>query len=65
MLGALRYKPHPSHLAVDQSIEVAEKVGAEQTFFVHMSHDIGLHAEVCAALPQGMTLAYDTLVYEW
>jgi phosphoribosyl 1,2-cyclic phosphate phosphodiesterase len=50
---------------VEQSIEVARKVGAEQTFFVHMSHDIGLHAEVCAALPQGMTLAYDTLVYEW
>lgn len=65
VLGALRYKPHPSHLSVEQSIDVARKVGAEQTFFVHMSHDIGLHAEVCAALPQGMTLAYDTLVYEW
>ena len=50
---------------MEQSIEVARKVGAEQTFFVHMSHDIGLHAEVCAVLPQGMTLAYDTLVYEW
>lgn len=65
VLGALRYKPHPSHLSVEESIEVARRVGAEKTFFVHMSHDIGLHAEVCASLPEGMTLAYDALTYEW
>ncbi|MEN9318282.1 MAG: hypothetical protein RL712_852 [Bacteroidota bacterium] len=29
-----------------------------------MSHQIGLHDEVCAELPEGIDLAYDGLVVE-
>jgi phosphoribosyl 1,2-cyclic phosphate phosphodiesterase len=36
-------------------------LGAKQTYFTHMSHQIGLHEDVCAELPEGIDLAYDGL----
>jgi phosphoribosyl 1,2-cyclic phosphate phosphodiesterase len=39
-------------------------MGAEQTWFTHMSHQIGFHEEVNAELPANMKLAYDGLVLE-
>jgi phosphoribosyl 1,2-cyclic phosphate phosphodiesterase len=40
---------------------IAQKVGARQTYFTHMSHQIGFHDEVCDELPEGIDLAYDGL----
>ncbi len=60
VLDALRYKPHPAHFSIDQAIEVAQRIGAGETYFVHMTHDI-LHEEVEARLPEGIHLAYDML----
>jgi phosphoribosyl 1,2-cyclic phosphate phosphodiesterase len=39
-------------------------VGAKQTWFIHMSHQIGLHAEVEKVLPPNEHLAYDGLQIE-
>lgn len=61
ILDMLRYRAHPTHLTVDQAIDVAERIGAEQTWFTHMTHDIR-HAELDPELPEGMALAYDGLV---
>jgi phosphoribosyl 1,2-cyclic phosphate phosphodiesterase len=58
VLGALRYRPHPSHFTVDQALAAARLVGARQTLFTHMCHDLG-HAATCASLPPGIQLAYD------
>lgn len=60
VLDALRFRHHPTHLTLDQAVDVAERVGARRTWFVHMSHPI-VHAEVDPALPEGMALAYDGL----
>jgi phosphoribosyl 1,2-cyclic phosphate phosphodiesterase len=43
---------------------LAQQIGAKQTYFTHMSHQIGLHDEVCAELPNGIDLAYDGLTFE-
>jgi len=59
-LDALRWRHHPTHFTVDQAVEVAERVGAERTWFVHMGHDLK-HAETDERLPEGMRLAYDGL----
>jgi len=59
-LDALRYKPHPTHSTVSQSVRTALKVGARRTYFTHMCHDVG-HREGQAALPDGIFLAYDGL----
>lgn len=59
LMNALRIEPHATHQNLEHAIGVAEKVGAARTVFIHMSHQIGLHADVCRHLPDGMTLAYD------
>jgi phosphoribosyl 1,2-cyclic phosphate phosphodiesterase len=60
VLSALRHKPHPSHATLGQAIEWAQRIGARQTWFTHIAHDLG-HAETNKTLPQGMALAYDGL----
>lgn len=60
VLDALRHRHHPTHLTLEQAVGVAERVGAERTYFVHMSHDLK-HAETQASLPPGMHLAHDGL----
>ena len=60
VLDMLRFRDHPTHLNLDQAIEIAQQVGAKQTYFTHMTHCI-CHAEVDADLPVGISLAYDGL----
>ena len=60
VLDALRKRHHPTHLTIDQAVQIAARVGAEQTYFVHMGHEV-VHAEVDAELPAGVNLAYDGL----
>ena len=60
IVNALRYTPlHHSHQSVDDAVEFAKRVGAEQTWLIHSCHDIGLHAEVNKKLPAEIQLAFD------
>lgn len=63
VLDALRERAHPTHFSVSDAIEAARRIGAERTYFTHISHDLG-HAATCARLPGGIELAYDGLVLE-
>lgn len=60
VLDALRHRHHPTHLTLQQAVCIAENVGAEMTYFVHMSHDLA-HEETNAQLPPNMRLAHDGL----
>jgi phosphoribosyl 1,2-cyclic phosphate phosphodiesterase len=60
ILGALRYRPHPTHFNLEQAIAVALKIGAQQTFFTHICHDLE-HSRVNKELPPNIQLAYDNL----
>lgn len=65
VVNALRYEPqHHSHMTVAEAIEFTNRVGAKQTYLVHMSHGIGLHHDVNLQLPDGIQLAYDGLQIE-
>ncbi len=64
VLNALRKTEHISHFTLQQATELAQQIGAKQTYFTHMSHQIGLHDEVCAELPNGIDLAFDGLTFE-
>jgi len=64
VLNALRRKEHKTHLNLEQAIEVAEKVGAEQTYFTHISHHMGFHKDVEKELPDHIHLGYDNLQIE-
>lgn len=61
VLNALRQEKHISHYALSEAIDIAKEVGAAQTYFTHISHQLGLHEEINAGLPEGMYLAYDGL----
>ncbi|MFM7222106.1 MAG: MBL fold metallo-hydrolase [Bacteroidota bacterium] len=61
VLNALRKQKHLSHFTLEEAIAVAQQVGAEQTYFTHISHQLGFHAEVSRELPEGIHLAYDGL----
>ena len=60
VLDALRERPHPTHFSIGEALEVARRIGAGQTYFTHMCHDLP-HAATCAKLPAGIALAYDGL----
>ena len=45
IIDALRHKPHPTHLSVDQAIEVAKRVQPAQTYFTHVCHELPQAAE--------------------
>ena len=61
IINALRPQPHPTHMGFDEAIEAARRIGARETYFVHMSHQAGLHAEIDSRLPEHMHFAYDGL----
>lgn len=61
VLNALQKESHISHLTFEEAIEMAEKIGAETTYFTHISHNLGLHEEVSKELPSNIKLAYDGL----
>lgn len=58
IISALRHKPHYSHTTVKQALAWAERIGARQTWFTHIAHDLG-HEETNRALPDHVRLAYD------
>ncbi len=63
VLDALRKRRHPTHFTLDEALTVADRIGAQQTYFIHMAHELA-HAETEAELPDGIRLAYDGLVLE-
>lgn len=60
VLDALRDRAHPTHFTLDQAANAAGEIGAKQTYFIHMTHDLK-HDETNERLPAGMQLAYDGL----
>lgn len=61
VLNALQKDPHVSHFTLDEAVVQAKKIGAEQTYFTHISHKMGLHNQVSKELPAGVALAHDGL----
>ena len=62
VINALQKDNHVSHLTLDEAIDLAQEIGAEQTYLTHISHRLGSHEEVSKELPSGIALAYDGLV---
>lgn len=64
VINALRTEPHPSHQNLTQALNVIKETAPRRAYLTHMSHDMGLHADVCEALPAGVTLAYDGMTVD-
>ncbi|MBW7914713.1 MAG: MBL fold metallo-hydrolase [Taibaiella sp.] len=65
VLNALRHAKHPSHYTLEEAIEVAQHIGATNTYFTHISHQLGKHSDIEHQLPEGIHLSYDGLTLEF
>lgn len=64
VLNALWFgNPHPTHLNVEEALELAAEIGAERTFLTHLTHRVS-HARLEAELPAHVRPAYDGLTIE-
>jgi phosphoribosyl 1,2-cyclic phosphate phosphodiesterase len=63
-LNALQREKHISHFNLDEALAMAARIGAEQTYFIHISHKFGRHKVVERELPKSVALAYDGLSIE-
>jgi phosphoribosyl 1,2-cyclic phosphate phosphodiesterase len=63
VLNALQREKHISHFNLEEAIAMALKIGADHTYFTHISHKLGLHKDVEKELPQNISLAYDGMTF--
>lgn len=62
VINALRKAPHISHFSLEQAVSLVDELNIPEAYFTHISHQLGFHEQVNAALPQHIRLAYDGLV---
>jgi phosphoribosyl 1,2-cyclic phosphate phosphodiesterase len=63
VLDGLRHDPHPTHMCITEAVAVAQDIRAPQTYLTHLAHTV-LHERDQAALPAGISFAYDGLKLE-
>jgi phosphoribosyl 1,2-cyclic phosphate phosphodiesterase len=61
VLNALHREKHISHYNLSEALAVLAEIGAEQSYIIHMSHNMGKHADVSKELPHNVALTYDGL----
>ncbi|MGO3858931.1 MAG: MBL fold metallo-hydrolase [Neisseriaceae bacterium] len=59
-LDCLREESYPSHLGFGQAIAFAQRIGAKQTYLIHMTHAFSYEA-LSTQCPPGIDVAYDGL----
>lgn len=60
VIDALRYRHHPTHMTVDQALDVIAAVEPAEAYLTHITHDVS-HAELEAGLPEHVHVPYDGL----
>ncbi len=60
ILDAVRYKPHHTHLNLQQALDAVAKLRPRFAYLTHMNHDF-VHRLLEQELPEGVAAAYDGL----
>lgn len=60
VINALRFRPHPTHFSLEQTLAMIQQIAPQTAYLVHMTHNIK-HDEVEKTLPANVYLAYDNL----
>ncbi|MDD2459705.1 MAG: MBL fold metallo-hydrolase [Kiritimatiellae bacterium] len=60
ILDALRYRPHPSHICVEESLALLAQIAPRAAYLIHLCHDLD-HDVLAGALPPGVRVSYDGL----
>jgi phosphoribosyl 1,2-cyclic phosphate phosphodiesterase len=64
VLNALRYEKHISYFTLQEAIDLSQTLQIPQTYFTHISHQLGLHDVVSETLPKQCALGYDGLTID-
>lgn len=64
VLNALRKTKHISHFTLLEAVDMIQELRVPTGYLTHISHQLGMHSEIEAELPDGVHLAYDGLVLE-
>lgn len=64
VISALRRTEHISHQTLEDALMLSKKINSKKTYFSHMSHEMGLHAEIEKELPENRFFAHDGLEIE-
>ncbi len=63
IINALRKEKHISHFSLREAVDFIREISPKKAFITHISHQMGLHAEVSKELPSEIMLAYDGLSF--
>jgi len=61
VINALRKEKHISHFSLREAVDFIREISPKKAYITHISHQMGLHAEVSKELPPGIMLAFDGL----
>ena len=62
-IDALRHRPHPTHLTIEQAVAVVGEVKPQLGLLTHLCHEVD-HGPAETALPAGIRIAYDEMIVE-
>lgn len=65
VLNALRYRKHNTHFNFEEALQTAVSIGARQTYFTHLSHEMGYYDDIVEKLPPAILPGYDGLTLKW
>lgn len=63
VLDCVRFKPHPTHLCLEEALAIIADLKPRRAYLTHLNHDI-MHARDSHLLPENVEFAYDELVIE-
>jgi len=58
IIDALRYRPHPTHLCLAETLALLERIGADKSYLIHLCHDMD-HSTLEKTLPPSVRVSYD------
>lgn len=61
VIDGLRYRPHPTHMTVEEALRQIAILRPGRAYLTHIAHDI-LHADLQPRLPENVFLSYDGLL---
>lgn len=64
VVNALRKQKHISHFCLSEALALIEALAPKRAYITHISHQMGLHAQVQQELPENVFLAYDGLIVQ-
>ncbi len=64
VLDALRKYPHQAHVMLSEALQLVDIIKPQKAYFTHLSHEMGLHNEEQALLPENVFFAWDGLQIE-